>query len=66
MSSESENEVGLFHSLVNPLGPADSFVFSHSFCDRALPRLPRREKRRRRGSTRERDQRERGINVREG
>ena len=49
MNSESENEVGLFHSLVDPLGPADSFVFSHSFCDRALPRLPRREKRRRRG-----------------
>ena len=27
MSSESENEVGLFHSLVDPLGLADSFVF---------------------------------------
>ena len=27
MSSESENEVGLFHSLVDPLGPAESFVF---------------------------------------
>ena len=27
MSSESENEVGLFHSLVDPLGLAYSFVF---------------------------------------
>ena len=49
MNSESENEVGLFHSLVDLLGPAESFVLSHSFCDRSLPRLPRREKRRRRG-----------------
>ena len=49
MSSESENEVGLFHSLVDPLGLAYSFVFFHSFCDRSPPRLPHPKKRRQRG-----------------
>ena len=50
MNSESENEVGLFHSLVYPLGLAYSFVFFfHSFCDRSPPRLPHPKRRRRRG-----------------